>query len=132
MSDDKQQQDLATQIQNYHRSGEFDKALEISNRVLKSDPPDLKAYGSRWRLIGEMFSEADAKKTSSPEIETLLKIHPETPELLNAAHWGYRHLPGRAKNIPNSLFDKMLQYPKTELHLVALLGLAERSEDAGQ
>ena len=32
----------------------------------------------------------------------------------------------------SSLFDKMLQYPKTELHLLALLGLAERSEEASQ
>ena len=132
MSDDKQQQDLATQIKNHRRSGEFDKALEISKGALKSDPPDLEAYDSRWELIAEMFSEADAKKTISPEIETLLKTHPETLELLNAAHWGYMHLPGRAKNIPNSLFDKMLQYPKTELHLVALLGLAERSEGTDQ
>ena len=132
MSDDKHQQDLATQIKNYRRSGEFDKALEISNRVLKSDPPDLEAYDSRWRLIAEIFSEADAKKTIFPEIETLLETHPETPELLNAAYWGYMHLPGRAKNVPSSLFDKMLQYPKTEIYLTALLGLAERSKDACQ
>ena len=62
MSDDKHQQDLATQIKNYHRSGEFDKALEISNRVLKSDPSDLEAYDSRWRLIAEMFPEEETKK----------------------------------------------------------------------
>ena len=61
MSDDKQQ-DLATQIKNHRRSGEFDKALEISKGALKSDPPDLEAYDSRWELIAEMFSEADAKK----------------------------------------------------------------------
>ena len=132
MPSNNQQQNLATQITNHHRSGEFDKALEISNRVLKSDPPDLKAYDSRWRLIAEMFREADAKKRIVHEIEVLLQAHPETPELLNAAHWGYVHLPGRAKNVPNNLFDKMLQYPKTELHLTALLGLAERSEDVHQ
>jgi len=127
-----QDQDLATQIKVLHKSGEFDKALEISNRVLKSDPPDLEAYDSRWELIAEMFSEADAKKTISPEIETLLKAHPEALELLNAAYWGYMHLPGRAKNVPSSLFDKMLQYPRTEAYLSALLGFAERSEDARQ
>ena len=132
MSDDKHQQDLATQIKNYRRSGEFDKALEISKGALKSDPPDLESYDSRWELIAEMFSEADAKKTISPEIETLLKVHPETLELLNAAYWGYMHLPGRTKNVPNSLFDKMLQHPRTEVYLTALLGLAERSEDACQ
>ena len=132
MSDDKQQQDLATQIKNYQRSGEFDKALEISNRVLKSDPPDLEVYDSRWRLIAEMFSEEDAKKRIVPEIETLLRTQPETPELLYTACWGYKKLPGRAKNVPNSLFDKMLQYPKTKLYLTALLGLAQRSEGTDQ
>ena len=132
MLSNNQQQNLATQITNHHRSGEFDKALEISNRVLTSDPPDLKAYDSRWRLIADMFRETDAKKRIVHEIEVLLQAHPETPELLHAAHWGYRHLPGRAKNVPNNLFDQMLQYPKTELHLTALLGLAERSEDGHQ
>ena len=132
MSDDKHQQDLATEIKNYHRSGEFDKALEISNRVLKSDPPDLEVYDSRWELIAEMFSEADAKKRIVPEIETLLRTQPETPELLYTACWGYKKLPGRAKNVPNSLFDKMLQYPKTKLYLTALLGLAQRSEGTDQ
>ncbi len=132
MSDDKHQQDLATQIKNHRRSGEFDKALEISKGTLKSDPPDLEAYDSRWELIAEMFSEADAKKTISPEIETLLKAHPETLELLNAAYWGYMHLPGRAKNAPSSLFDKMLQYPSTKVYLSALLGLAQRSEGTSQ
>ena len=131
MSDDKQQ-DLATQIKTLHKSGEFDKALEISNRVLKSDPPDLEAYDSRWRLVAEMFSEEDAKKRIVPEIEALLQTQPETPELLYTACWGYKKLPGRAKNVPNSLFDKMLQYPKTKLYLTALLGLAQRSEGTDQ
>ena len=128
----KHQQDLATQIKTLHKSGEFEKALEISKRVLKSEPPDLEAYDFRWRLIAKMFSEEDAKKTIRPEIESLLRTHPETPEVLEAAHWGYRHLPGGVKNVPSSLFDKMLQYPKTKLHLLALLGLAEWSEEASQ
>ena len=128
----KHQQDLATQIKTLHKSGELDKALELSERVLKSNPVDLEAYDARWRLIVKMFSEADAKKRIVSEIEALLQTHPETPEILNAAHWGYRHLPDGVKNVPSSLFDKMLQYPKTELHLLALLGLAERSEEASQ
>ena len=125
MSDDKHQQDLATQIKTLHKSGEFDKALEISKRVLKSDPPDLEAYDSRWRLIAEMFSEKDAKKRIVPEIEVLLRTQPETPELLYTACWGYKKLPGRAKNVPNSLFDKMLQYPKTKLYLLSLIHISE-------
>ena len=129
---ERKMQDLATQIETHRKSGDFDKALEISKGALKSDPVDLAAYDARWRLIAKMFSEADAKKRIVPEIEALLRTHPETPELLNTAHWGYRQLRDGAKNIPNSLFDKMLQYPKTELHLLALLGLAERSEAASQ
>ena len=93
---------------------------------------DLEVCGSRWRLIAEMFSEADAKKTIPPEIESLMRIHPETSEVLYTAYRGYISLPGGIKNVPNSLFDKMLQYPKTEAYLSALLGLAERSEDACQ
>ena len=62
MSIDNHQQDLATQIREHHRSGEFDKALEISARALKSNPADLEAYGSRWELIAEMFPEEEAKK----------------------------------------------------------------------
>ena len=135
MPNNNRQQDLATQIRNHQRSGEFDRALEISARALESDPVDLGAYSSRWRLIAEMFSVEDARKTILPEIETLLRNHPETPELLNNVYWGYMGLPDsekREKNVPSSLFDKMLRYPRTELHLTALLGLAERSEDAHQ
>ena len=36
MSNNNPQQDLATQIREHHRSGELDKALEISERALKS------------------------------------------------------------------------------------------------
>ena len=132
MSNNNHQQDLATQIENYHRSGEFDKALEISERALKSNPVDLKACSSRWRLIGEMFPEEEANKRVRPEIESLLRTHSEIPEVLETAYRGYRCLPGGAKNAPNSLFDKMLQFPRTKIYQVALLGLAARSQDARQ
>jgi len=132
MPSNNQQQNLATQITNHHRSGEFDKALEISARTLQSNPPNLEAYGSRWKLIAEMFPEEEAKKRICPEIEALLRTHPETLEVLEAAYWGYRHLPGLAKNVPSSLFDKILQHPRTEIYLAALFGLVERSEEAGR
>ncbi len=130
MPSNNQQQNLAIQITNHHRSGEFDKALEISAQALESNPANLEAYGSRWRLIGEMFPEEEAKKKICSEIEYTLRTQPETSEVLDTAYWGYMSLPNRTKNVPNSLFDKMLQYPKTEAYLTALLGLAERSEDA--
>jgi len=132
MSNDNHQQDLATQIENYHRSGEFDKALKISERVLESNTADLKACDSRWRLIADMFPEEEAKKRVRPEIESLLRTHSEIPEVLETAYRGYRCLPGGAKNAPNSLFDKMLQYPRTRVYQAALLGLAARSQDARQ
>ena len=132
MSNNNPQQDLATQIGEHHRSGELDKALEISERALKSNPADLKACSSRWELIAEMFPDEEAKERVRPEIESLLGTHPETPEVLWTAYWGYMHLPGRTKNVPDSLFDKMLQYPRTEVYHAALLGLAERSQDARQ
>ena len=93
---------------------------------------DLETYLSQWKLIAETLPEEGARKRIYPEIESLLRTHPENLEVLETAHWAYRHLPDGVKNVPSSLFDKMLQYPKTELHLLALLGLAERSEDASQ
>ena len=132
MSDNNRQQDLATQIREHHQSGELDKALEISARAMESNPVDLKAYGSRWRLIGEMFPAEEARKRARPEIESVLRTQPENPEVLWTAYWGYMHLPDRTKNVPDSLFDKMLQYPRTKIYQAALLGLVERSQDAPQ
>ena len=132
MPSNNHQQNLATQIENHYKSGEFDKALEISARALESNPANLEAYGSRWRLIAEMFPEEEAKKRICPEIKALLRTHPETLEVLETAYWGYRRLPGLAKNVPSSLFDKILQHPHTEIYLAALFGLVERSEETGQ
>ena len=39
---------------------------------------------------------------------------------------------GRTKNVPMEFFDKMLQYPRTTIYHAALLGLAERTQDARQ
>ena len=129
MSDNNRQQDLATQIENHHRSGEFDKALEISERALESNPVDLEACGSRWELIAEMFPEEEAGKRVRPEIESGLGTHSRrTLEVLGTAYWGYMDLPGRTKNVPDSLFDKMLQYPRTKVYQAALFGLAARSQ----
>ena len=132
MSDATHQQDLATQIENLHETGEFGTALEISARALESDPADLEAYGSRWRLIADMFSEEDAKEKIRPEIECLLKTEQETPEVLSTAYWGYRGLAGDAENIPKELLDKMLQFPGTKAYQSALFGLAHQSHDARQ
>ena len=130
MSDDNHQQDLATQIEKLHQTSEFDKALEISTRALEANPSNLRAYGLRWRLIADMFSEAAARKRIQSEIESFLRTQPENPEVLRTAYWGYRGLPLDDWDVPRSLFDTMLQYPGTEIHLLALLGLAARSEDA--
>ena len=132
MSDATHQQDLATQIEKLHQSGEFGKALEISGRALESNPADLEAYRSRWNLIADMFSEEDAKEKIRPEIECLLRTEQETPEVLSTAYWGYRGLAGDAENIPKELLDKMLQYPGTKAYQSALFGLAHQSHDTRQ
>lgn len=132
MSEVNHPQDLATQIKEYHQIGEFDKALEISAGALESNPADLEACGSRWRLIAEMFSEEEAQGKIRPEIESLLRTNEETPEVLEAAYWGYRRLPGDAANLPSELLDKMLQFPGTKVYQSALLGLASRSPDTRQ
>ena len=132
MSDDNYQQNLATQIDNHHKSGEFDTALEISARALESDPADLEAYGSRWKLMTDMFSEEDARKEICPEIESLLQTNAETPEVLSTAYWGYKGLAGGAENIPKELLDKMLQFPGTKAYQSALFGLAGQSHDTRQ
>ena len=97
MSEDNHQQDLATQIEKLHQTGEFDKALEISARALESNPADLEAYDSRWKLIADMFSEEKARKEICSEIESVLRTQPEIPEVLGTAYWGYRRLPRRRK-----------------------------------
>ena len=132
MTDSNHHQDLAAQFENYYQSGEFDKALKISARALESNPADLDVYGLRWKLIAKMFSEEDAKERIHSEIESLLKTHLETPEVLEAAYWGYRNLSHDAENIPNSLFEKMLQCPRTRGYQIALIGFAEQSEDVRQ
>ena len=132
MSKNKEEQNLAKQIDKLHKSGEFNKALENSEQVLNSKPPDLEAYNARWRIITEMFSEVDAKERIYPEIETVLRIHPETSELYHTVHRAYKRFPGRAKNVPKEIFEKMLKYPGTITYLSALLGLAEQSEDVYQ
>ena len=130
MSDDTHQQDLATQLENHHKSGDFDKALEISERALEADPSDVRTYGIRWRLIADMFSEEEARNRIQSEIPSFLRTQPENPEVLWTAYWGYRKLPGGDDEVPRSLFDSMLQHHGTEIHLLALLGLAARNEDA--
>ena len=79
-----------------------------------------------------MFPDEEAKKRVRPEIESVLRAQPENPEVLWTAYWGYMHLPGHAKNVPDSLFEKMLQYPRTKIYQAALLGLAERNEEVRQ
>ena len=130
MSEDTHQLDLATQIENLYGSGEFDEALEISARALESNPVDLVACGSRWRLVADMFSEEDAKQKICPEIESLLSTNAEIPEVLETAYWGYRRLPGDATNIPKGLLDKMLQFRGTKVYQSALFGLADQSQEA--
>ena len=128
MSQNKEQQNLTSQIEDFHRSGEFSKALEISQQALKTNPPDLKAYDARWSLMTDMLSEVNAKESVFPEVETVLRTHPESQELYYYTNMAYRRFPGDGKNVPQELFDKMLGYPGTITYLIALIGLAEKNE----
>ena len=123
---------VVSQLHRARKRLKADQELLIQEFLDSIQITDLEVCDARWKLIADTFSEAEAKKRICAEIETLLRIHPETPEVLSTAYWGYRHLPGGVANVPNSLFDKMLQYPKTEIYLSALLGLAARSEDVCQ
>ncbi len=105
------------------------KRLQADQEILTMD---LETYLSQWKLIAETLPEEEARKRIYPEIESLLRAHPENLEVLETAYWGYRCLPGLAKNVPMRLFDKILRYPNTEIYLAALFGLAERSEEASQ
>ena len=128
MSENKGQENLTSQIEKFHRSGEFSKGLEISEQVLNSNPPDLKAYHARWNLMTDMFSNLDAKERIFPEVDSVLRVYPESSELYYYAHWAYRRFPGEGKNVPKDIFDKMLGYPGTITYLIALIGLAEQNE----
>ena len=105
------------------------KRLQVDQELLTMD---LETYLSQWKLIAETLPEEEARKRIYPEIESLLRAHSENLEVLETAYWGYRCLPGLAKNVPLRLFDKILRYPNTEIYQAALFGLAERSEDASQ
>ena len=105
------------------------KRLQADQEILTMD---LETYLSQWKLIAETLPEEEARKRIYPEIESLLRAHPENLEVLETAYWGYRCLPGLAKNVPMRLFDKILRYPNTEIYLAALFGLVERSEEASQ
>lgn len=128
MSNKQNKHNLISQIRNSFEAGEFEQALEMSTRALKADPVDLEVYSFRWQVIAKMFSDELAKEKIHSEVENLLETLPETPELLDVAYWGCKSIPGGAVNIPQSLIDRILQYPKTEVYLAALMGLSESSE----
>ena len=123
---------IRSQLHRARKRLKADQELLIQEFLGSVQITDLEVCESRWRLIADMFPEEEARKRICSEIGTLLKIHPETPKVLDTAYWGYMALPGRTKNVPNSLFDKMLQYPRTEAYLTALLNLAERCADVHQ
>lgn len=129
MSDKHNKHNLISHIRDSFEAGELEQALEMSTRALKTDPVDLEVYDLRWQVIARMFSDEAAKEKIHAEVENLLETLPETPELLDTAYWRFKRIPGGAINVPQSLIDRILQYPKTEVYLAALMGLSERSEN---
>lgn len=81
---------------------------------------------NNWNALSETLAPDEVRVRIKSEVEVFLKSHPEeTPEVLVIAYWGYRCI----KDVPESLFEKMLQYPKTRASLVALIRLAELSDN---
>ncbi|MBM3240740.1 hypothetical protein FJZ31_31030 [Candidatus Poribacteria bacterium] len=120
------------EAEKYLQKGQHEKSLKACARALEADPSNYKAYELRWNILCKIMSGEGARKTMESEIESILTKHPETPDMLNAVYSGYMYLPGRTQNVPESLFTKMLQYPGTKAYLSALVGLAERSQDASE
>ncbi len=128
---------------------EYKEALAACTRAIEADPDAYDAYTIRWATLAELWGTRaqimapvgarhkitilapppEARKKISSKIDAFLQSHKETPKALDTAYWGYMFLPGygRTENVPEDLFTRMLQYPKTEAWLSALLGLAEKS-----
>ena len=108
---------------------QYEQARTACDRAIKTDPNACEAYGYRWLALGEILAPEEIGRTINPEVEGFLATHVEIPEVLFEAYWGYMRHPDRTKNVPDSLFKRMLAYPGTDAMLTALLGLAERSQD---
>ncbi|MDE2735635.1 MAG: tetratricopeptide repeat protein [Gemmatimonadota bacterium] len=113
----------------YFRKRQYEQALAACDRAIKTDPNACEAYEYRWLALREILAPDEIGRTINPEVESFLATHVESPEVLFAAYEGYMTHPDRTKNVPDSLFKRMLAYPGTDAMLTALLGLAERSQD---
>ena len=113
----------------YFRKRQYEQALTACDRAIKTDPNACEAYAYRWLVLGEILAPDEIGRTINPEVESFLATRVESPEVLFKAYWGYMSHPDRTKNVPDSLFKRMLAYPGTDAMLTALLGLAERSQD---
>ena len=113
----------------YFRKRQYERALTACDRAIKTNPNACEAYEYRWLALGEILAPDEIGRTINPEVESFLATRAESPEVLIAAYWGYMSHPDRTKNVPDSLFKRMLAYPGTDAMLTALRGLAERSQD---
>ena len=113
----------------YFRKRQYEQALAACDRAIKTDPNACEAYAYRWLVLGEILAPDEIGRTINPEVESFLATRVESPEVLFEAYWGYMRHPDRTKNVPDSLFKRMLAYPGTDAMLTALLGLAEQSQD---
>jgi tetratricopeptide (TPR) repeat protein len=121
--------DALSEAKEYRKKGQYEQALAACSRAIELEPNAYEAYSIRWDVLNGMMSPLEARAKITAEVEAFLDTHPETPEALHIAYWGYMGLPGRTQNVPQSLFEKMLQHPGTKAYLSALTGLAERSQN---
>ena len=122
--------DAISAAREHLNKGEYEQALSACERAIKISPNAYDAYSLRWRIISRMMAADDAGAKIEAEIKSFLNEHTEKPETLYTAYSGYISLPGGAQNVPQSLFDKMLQHPGSQAYLSALNGLAERGQTA--
>ena len=151
-TESKRQEDAAKAISEaraHVQRKEYKEALAACTRAIEADRDAYDAYTIRWATLAELWgtrveivpppgarqkitilAPPELRQQISSKIEAFLESHKETPKALDTAYWGYMFLPGygRTDNVPEDLFTRMLQYPKTEAWLSALLGLAEKSD----
>ena len=109
--------------------GQHEQGLVACDRAIRADPGACEAYMLRWLVLAEILDPDEARRTRDREVEAFLACRADSPDVLLAAYWGYMGSSTSTESVPDSLFERMLEHPGTDAMLIALLGLAERSQD---
>ena len=107
-SEQKTASNAIAKAREYFGKRQYDQALAACDRAIKADPDACKAYDLRWMVLESNLAPDEMLKIVNPEVETFLNTHAENPEVLFTAYWGYLRHPSRTQNVPDALFDRML------------------------